>query len=93
MTLVDLDQVKAFLRVDHDDDDAQLSVLIEASEGRVAAFLKRDLAVDYANSLPKEVETAVSLLVAMLYDGQLEMSDGRVPEIVRMMVSHLRVLS
>ena len=72
--LVDIDQVKAALRIDHDDEDAILELLIPAASGAVVNYLKdgADGFVDEDGGLipdaviPPEVMIATIFLVGVL---------------------------
>lgn len=62
-----LDEVKASLRIDHDDDDAQLLTLISASVRQIDVFLKVKNEADYTDYETDDIRTAAIMLVGALY--------------------------
>ena len=73
MSTVTLAEVKQYLRVIHDDDDALLQDLIDSAEREARAFLAHDsLEVDEtdidAPEVPPDVLTAIKLLVRADYE-------------------------
>ena len=75
MAFVTLEETKAALRIDHDDDDTLLSALIEAATGAVINYLK-SAADEYLDSggsvpsgedIPPVIKTATIILVGYLY--------------------------
>lgn len=101
--LVTLDQVKAGLRIDHDDDDAQLTLLISASSERIIRYLKSRakevLNIDddgnLAGPVPPSVATATMMLVGYLYrdpdqDPERDWALGTLPKPVSSLIYQLR---
>lgn len=73
MSEVSVAEVKEFLRIVHDDDDAMLQALIDSAEREARSFLGHDsLEVDEtdvdAPTVPADVKTAIKLLVRADYD-------------------------
>jgi hypothetical protein len=68
---------KLALRIDHDDDDAHLSLLIKAASRMVAGYLK-DAAPDpeYLAEVPEDVQIAAIMLVGILYNNPDSDPDG-----------------
>lgn len=72
--LVTLAEVKLALRIDNDDEDTNISLLIKAASGAVIRYLKsaaeafvgENGAVDF-DAMPDEVRSATILLVGRLY--------------------------
>lgn len=68
--IVDLHQTKAMLRIDHDDDDMILSMLIASASQSIATYL-RDPTILRVDSPPAyidpRIKTATVMLVGMLY--------------------------
>ncbi len=102
--LVSLQQVKAGLRVDHDDDDGHLELLIEAASNRVVKHLKGRAAevLDLDSSgeptsggIPAEVMVATIMLVGYLYrnpdqDPDRDFDIGMLPKPVKSLLYALR---
>lgn len=101
--LVDLDQVKAGLRIDHDDDDAQLSLLISAASERIIRYLKgrakevlnMDDDGNVVGPVPAAVTTATMMLVGYLYrdpdqDPEKDWELGMLPKPVSALIYQLR---
>ena len=63
-----LEAVKLALRIDHEDDDTNLALLITASTRMVASYMK-DAAPDpeYLAEVPEEIQFATIMLVGILY--------------------------
>ena len=81
---VTLDEVKPSLRIDFDDDDALLSMLIEAATGAVINYLK-SAADQYLDSggevpsgmeIPAEIRFATIFLVGVMYRSPDQDQDG-----------------
>jgi uncharacterized phage protein (predicted DNA packaging) len=102
--LVTLEQVKAGLRIDTDDDDDHLTLLIGAASNRVVSFLKgradEVLDLDSAGEpssagIPDEVTVACIMLVGYFYrnpdqdpDGDFDL--GQLPRPVKSLLYMLR---
>lgn len=67
--LVELQSVKDFLRVQHDDDDTMLNALILAASTAVVLYCEAH-STDWTDvaSTPPDVQTAITLLVGSYYD-------------------------
>lgn len=63
-----LDEVKAFLTIDHDDDDAQLTTLIGAAVRQVDLFIKIKDEQDYSDYQTDDIRTATIFLVEAMYE-------------------------
>lgn len=71
--LVELDQVKARLRFDHDEEDEDIELAIQAASSAVLNYLRLTAATAYTDSfgelvaadIPFEVQTAVMHLVGI----------------------------
>jgi len=101
--LVTLDQVKAGLRIDHDDDDEQLNLLISASSERIIRYLKgrakevlglNDEGTE-ASNVPASVTAATMMLVGYLYrstdeDPEKDWELGKLPKSVSSMIYQYR---
>lgn len=73
MSVVTVAEVKQYLHIVHDDDDAELQDLIDSAEREARSFLGHDsLEVDEtdvdAPTVPADVKMAVKLLVRADYD-------------------------
>ncbi len=101
--LVTLDQVKAGLRIDHSDDDAQLSLLISAASERIINYLKgrakevlnMDDDGNIIGPVPAAVTTAAMMMVGYLYrdpdqDPERDWELGRLPKPVSSLIYQLR---
>ena len=96
-SLVSLDRVKAALRVDSSDDDAMLTLYIEAASAAVISYLK-DAAVtliDSASDVPPQIVVATIMLVGHFYrdpdgDTEKEFDVGCLPRPVTSMLYALR---
>lgn len=75
MMLVTLQQAKDHLRVDYDDEDAEIELLAKAAGSSVIAYLKLDAAPD---PVPFQVQAATLILTAELYKNREAMQDGEV---------------
>lgn len=72
MSVIDLQEAKAFLDVIHDADDAKLQLLLDAAEDEAAQFLNRDNLediddVDTSNIMPGSVRIGVMLMLQANY--------------------------
>lgn len=67
MPLVDLDEVKNALKIEEDDYDTTLALLIEAASEAVLNYLKVE-DTEYASGAPNAVKVATILLVGYLYE-------------------------
>lgn len=75
--IVTLAEAKSYLRVDHDDDDEQITGLIAtATEEALCLADSLDPAEVTAENAPPVVRTAILLHVSRLYDDR---DDGKVP--------------
>lgn len=101
--LVTLAQVKAGLRIDYDDDDEQLKLLISASSERIIRYLKgrakEVLGLNdegtAASHIPASVTAATMMLVGYLYRNTDEDPDGdwdvgKLPKKVSSMIYQFR---
>jgi hypothetical protein len=101
--LVDLIQVKDRLRIDHDDDDADLALSIAAASRVILTYLKPTGSSSFIGSdgqvvpdgVPEEVQIAVIMLVGYWYrnpdgdpDGEFER--GYLPKPVTALLYPLR---
>jgi uncharacterized phage protein (predicted DNA packaging) len=63
-----LEATKSALRIDHDDDDANLSLLITASTRMVASYLKAAAPdPEFLSEVSEEIQVATIMLVGYLY--------------------------
>nr|WP_278376619.1 head-tail connector protein [Brucella anthropi] len=96
--LVSLQEVKNGLRIDTDDDDAHLNLLISAASGRVKAYLdvRADEVIDENGATTDaRVKAAVIMLVGYYYrnpdqDPDKDFSVGMLPKPVSSMLYQLR---
>lgn len=72
MPLITLDEAKAQARIDHDDEDALLQVMIDAATEYVAHALNR---TDLDTSPPKMAKQAALLVFADLYANREAQAD------------------
>lgn len=85
MELVNLDQAKVHLRVDHDEDDDDIQQKIEAASAAVVTYLKSgaDSFVDTSGAVvadvPQDVQFATLLLVGHFYKNREAQGDSPVP--------------
>ena len=86
-----LDDVKAHLRVLHDDDDLAIQRLIDASVEELARYIGAPLT---AATLPADLGLAVCEMVAHAYDHRAdpEAKVGLVPAAARIAARHRRVV-
>jgi uncharacterized phage protein (predicted DNA packaging) len=71
-----LEDVKAHLRVLHDDEDALIQRMADAAEALVAVYLGDDL----PDPTPAPVEAAILLLTADLYENRERQTDKPLSE-------------
>lgn len=101
--LITLSEVKAGLRIDHDDDDGQLTLLISGASERIINYLKgrakEVLNIDddgnVLGPVPASVTAATLMLVGYLYqdidqDPDKDWDLGRLPKKVSSMIYQLR---
>lgn len=71
---VTLTEAKAYLRVDHDEDDALITGLIEAAKSSADAFLNNPFQASdgTAKPIPPEIKTWVLRRVSYLYENRVE---------------------
>lgn len=67
--LVTLAQGKAHLRVDHDDDDVDIQMRIDAASEFVIRYVKRDPPWDI-DTIPADARVAVLLTLSWFYDAR-----------------------
>lgn len=85
MELVNLDQAKAHLRVDHDEDDDDIQQKIEAASAAVVTYLKSgadsfvDTSGEVIADVPQDVQFATLLLVGHFYKNREAQADDPVP--------------
>mgnify|MGYP003574951643 CR=1 FL=1 len=89
--LATLEQVKAALIVDFDDDDDHLTLLIKAASDRIAGYIKTDL----PDPLPESIVVSTILLVGYYYrnrdsDPDKDFALGTLPYPVTALIYHLR---
>jgi uncharacterized phage protein (predicted DNA packaging) len=89
--LATLEQVKLALKVDADDDDATLELLIKAASERIAGYIKTDM----ANPVPDAVVVSTIMLVGYMYknpdsDPYKDFHLGKLPYPVTSLIYHLR---
>lgn len=73
MPLITLDEAKAQARIDHDDEDALLQVMIDAATEYVAKALNR---TDLDTNAPKMAKQAALLVFADLYGNREAQTDS-----------------
>jgi uncharacterized phage protein (predicted DNA packaging) len=68
MAYVTLDEVKAHLRIDFDDDDTYITELIDVAENAISVELEEDLAdLETEGAIPKGLKHGILLLVGHFY--------------------------
>jgi uncharacterized phage protein (predicted DNA packaging) len=72
--MLTLPETKLHLRVDHDDEDALISALIDTATAACADYLNME-AADLVVAVPAPVKSAALLLVGNLYENRESMSD------------------
>ena len=72
-TVLNLEMVKNFLRVDHDEDDAFIQLMIRASKSFVETFLNQPL-TNFGETYPEEIDIARLQLMSQWYDVRAIMS-------------------
>lgn len=70
---LDLEMVKNFLRVDHDEDDMFIQLMIRASKSFVETFLNQPLS-NFGETYPEEIDIARLQLMSQWYDVRTIMS-------------------
>lgn len=94
---VDLTQIKAHLRVDHDDEDAVIVSYLSAAQARVVRYLRRDLDAEFPAGWPFEADQAVRMLTCHWYEHRAPTTEGGagsgMPPSVKDLLSGLRCLS
>ncbi|WP_295537478.1 head-tail connector protein [uncultured Thioclava sp.] len=78
LTVTDL---KAHLKVDFDDDDAELARMLTAASLHAERYLRRDLATDYPDGIPEPVEVAILQHAASMYRYREAGTTGAVSEV------------
>jgi uncharacterized phage protein (predicted DNA packaging) len=75
--LATVQDTKAALRIDHDDDDAMIEMLLRAASSQVMTYLKgsADDPYDYPE-IPNDVQLAVMFLVGIYYRTMDSNPDG-----------------
>ncbi|WP_306150639.1 head-tail connector protein [Roseovarius sp. MMSF_3281] len=91
MSIVELGQVKQHLVIEHDDDDQLLQGYIDAAEGFVGDYLRRDLGADYPQGLPAPVVSSVMILAARYYADREAAEMDDLPASIKMMLANYRV--
>ena len=103
MAFATLEETKQALRIDHDDDDDSLDILIQAATGAVANYLK-SAADDYLDSggsvpsgveVPAVIKTATIMLAGYFYknpdqDPEKDFERGYLPAPVMALLYPLR---
>lgn len=89
--LASIEQVKAALVVDFDDDDDYLTLLIKAASDRIAGYIKTEI----PDPVPDSVVVATIFLVGYMYrnrdsDPDKDFSLGTLPYPVTALIYHLR---
>ncbi len=64
---LDMETVKTFLRVEHDADDAIITLLLTASSSFVESYLNRKLE-DFEGGYPEEFDVAMLYIIQQWYD-------------------------
>jgi len=86
---VELSNIKSYLRITHDIDDAFLTDLVETSK----AFIKEQTGVEYTNG-DKVYEQAILFYVAHLYDNRSAVTEktvNTVPFTLDAMIKHIKI--
>ncbi|MEI4482227.1 MULTISPECIES: head-tail connector protein [unclassified Phyllobacterium] len=89
--LATLEQVKAALIVDFDDDDEYLTLLLKAASDRISGYIKTEM----PDPVPDSVVASTILLVGYLYknrdgDPDEDFDLGTLPYPVTALIYHLR---
>jgi len=66
MAAITLAQAKSQLRVDHDDEDAHITELVDEAQARVETILGYGL--DTLDDIPKDIISAIKVLVSHNYE-------------------------
>ena len=80
--LVTLEDTKAWLRVDSNDEDALIESLIEAAEEIVEGVLRFPLS-DYEQGIPEPVKHAVYFAVSKFYEERNELDAKELTEVLK----------
>lgn len=72
-SVLNLEMVKNFLRVDHDEDDTFIQLMIRASKSFVETFLNQPL-TNFGETYPEEIDIARLQLMSQWYDVRAIMS-------------------
>lgn len=72
MTMLTLDEVKNYLRVDFEEDDSLIMLLIEASKNYIRTELQIELEERF-EVMPPELSLAMLLLISYWYDERTAM--------------------
>lgn len=70
--MITLEQAKQHLRIDHDDEDAAITAMIDAATGAALDYLNQDSMPD---PVPAPVTGAILLQVADLYENRERQGD------------------
>lgn len=69
ITEIDLDMVKNYLRIDHEDDDVMLNLMLSAAKNYIQSYLNKKFSdFESEGSIPEEFSIACLALVSHWYE-------------------------
>lgn len=86
---VTLENTKAWMRVESNDEDALIESFILAAEDIVEGILRFPLS-DFADAVPEPVKHAVYFAVSKLYEERNELDAGSLNEVLKALLSSYR---
>jgi len=88
--MVTLDECKLYLKVDTNDDDALIEILMEASERIVKDTLRVENFADFKKREKQQIKTAIFYTLHFLYDERGNANHNDLKLTLRALLSNLR---